>query len=262
MKACRPKYTPERRATTPPRRAKAFQSSSSRSSSARFALEVRGLLGRDRPQPGELARDDDGDDRGDDGQQERPAQAEDQDERRHQDGAEREAGVAAQGEEAHALSAAVARDLVGEPRALGVEGSDAETAQRDRGRGRRIARGDADERDAQPGEQDPERHQPWQREAIGAEPEERLDGRRADARDQDQRAGGAVGDAALVDEEGQQRGERPLSHVGARVPGGQDREPAAVEPGGHRAATPSNAMRRTPARARSASQPWPRRRWR
>ena len=75
--------------------------------------------------------------------------------------------------------------------------------------------------------------------------------------------GGAVGDAALVDEERQQRGHRALRHVGARVPGGEDREAAAVErAGAHRAATPSSAMRSTPSRARSGSQPWPRRRWR
>ena len=177
-------------------------------------------------------------------------------------GPEREARVAAQREEAHPLPAAVAGDLVGEARPLGMEGRDAEAAERHRGRGGRIARRDADERDAQPGEQDAERHQPRQRQAIGAQAEERLDGRRPDARDEDERAGGTVGDAALVDEEGQQRGDRALGHVGARMPGGEDRQPAAVEPGAHRAATPSSAMRSTPSRARSASQPWPRRRWR
>ena len=226
------------------------------------AREVRGLLGGDRPQPGKVAREDDGHDRRDDSQQERPAQAEDQHERRHEDGPEREAGVAAQGEEAHPLPAPSARDLVGEARPFGMEGRDAEAAERHRGRGRRVARRDADEGDAQSGEQDAERHQPRQREAIGAQAEERLDGRRPDARDEDERAGGAVGDPALVDEEGQQRWDRALGHVRAGMPGGEDREAAAIEPRAHRAATPSSAMRSTPSRARSASQPWPRRRWR
>ena len=177
-------------------------------------------------------------------------------------GPEREAGVAAQGEEAHPLPAASARDLVGEARPFGMEGRDAEAAERHRGCGGRVARRDADEGDAQPGEQDAERHQPRQRQAIGAQAEERLDGRRPDARDEDERAGGTVGDAALVDEEGQQRWDRALGHVRAGMPGGEDRQAAAIEPRAQRAATPSSAMRSTPSRARSASQPWPRRRWR
>ena len=144
----------------------------------------------------------------------------------------------------------------------GWKDCDAEAAERHRGGGGRVARRDAHERDPQAGEQDAERHQPRQRQAIGAQAEERLDGRRPDARDEDERAGGAVGDPALVDEEGQQRGDRALGHVGAGMPGGEDREAAAVEPRAHRAATPSRAMRSTPPRARSASQPWPRRRWR
>ena len=146
-------------------------------------------------------------------------------------GPEREAGVAAQREEAHPLPAAVARDLVGEARALGMEGGDADAAEPHRRGGHRVVRAEPDERHAQPGQEDAERQQPRQREAIGAEPEERLDGRRADARDEDEHAGGAVGDAALVDEERQQRRHRALRRVGARVPRGQDREAAAVEPG-------------------------------
>ena len=43
-------------------------------------------------------------------------------------GREREAGVAADAEEAHARAAAVARGVVGVARALGVEGGDAEAA--------------------------------------------------------------------------------------------------------------------------------------
>ena len=65
------------------------------------ALEVRGLLGGDHAQPAELAHEDHGDDRREDGQQQRPAQPEDQHQRRDEDRAEREAGVAAQREEAH-----------------------------------------------------------------------------------------------------------------------------------------------------------------
>ena len=64
-------------------------------------------------------------------------EAEQQDERRDEDRAQREAGIAAQREEAHALAAAIARDLVGEARPLGMEGGDAEAAESHRGGGGR-----------------------------------------------------------------------------------------------------------------------------
>ncbi len=85
-----------------------------------------------------------------DGEQRRRAEPEGRDDERDEQRAEREAGVAADREQAHATRAGRSGDAAREPRALGVERGDPEAADRERSGERREALEQADRRRARP----------------------------------------------------------------------------------------------------------------
>ena len=157
-------------------------------------------------------------------------------------GAECEAGVAAEREQAHPLGLERSRGEVRVTGALGVEGGHADPGQHDRGERQRVAGREARQRDAEARHQHPRDHQPRQLEPVGGVPEQRLDQRGADGRGEHERSRGRVGVAALLHEEGQQRGHGRLAEVHAQVSAAQQAQAAAVELGAQRATTPRSAM--------------------
>ena len=97
----------------------------------------------------------------------RPGQPEQEHGRGHERRAEREAGVATQREQAHARRPARAREVVGVARALGVEGGHAQARHHHGGEREREAWGDRGQPDEHRADEDPQRHQPRQRVAVG-----------------------------------------------------------------------------------------------
>ena len=171
----------------------------------------------------------DGHDRRQHHQAQRPGQPEDQHQRGGQQRPESEAHVAAHREHAHAAPASGARGDAGVARTLGVEGGHTDAADGDRGDGERV--GVQQAHHGQPGARGEHTrgHQPRLAHAVGQQPEQRLDQRRADRGRQHQRAEGGERVAALGGQEGQQRGHGALAHVGARVGQPQQRQAAPVQ---------------------------------
>ena len=88
---------------------------------------------------------------------------------------------------------------------------------------------------ADAGQQQPGRHQPGHRVAVGGQAEERLHDGRGDGRGEHERRGGAVGVAALGDQEGQEGGHGALAHVDAGVAGGENADAAPIDARGNHA---------------------------
>ncbi len=110
-------------------------------------------------------------------------------------------------------------------------------------------------------------YQPGRPHPIGDRAEQRLKQRGAEAREQQQRAGGGVRVAALAHEEHQQWRHRALHEVDRQVPEREHADPAPVDAtrdrgDRHQAETPRTASSTTAERARSGVQRWPVRRWR
>ena len=144
-------------------------------------------------------------------------------------GAEREAGVAADREEAHAGAAARARRVVGVARALRVEGGDAEAADPDGDGGEAEVRRHPREPDPDRRERDAEGHQPGEREAVRDRAERGLDDRGPDRDEQQQSADRGIRIAALGDQERDQGGNGALTEICDRVAGRESGQATAVE---------------------------------
>ena len=169
------------------------------------------------------------------GHERRAVQADDADDGRRQDRPERPAAEPADGEHAHAgaLAPAGSRDVAREAHRLGVVHRDPDRRDDERAAGREVVVELPRERDAGGGEDGADRHHPARADAVGERAEQRLQERRADAREQQQRAGRGVAVAALRDEERQQRGHGALRQVDAQVAEREHPQSAAVEPQRH-----------------------------
>ena len=179
------------------------------------------------------------------GHDRRAAQAHERDDRRRQDRPERPAAETSDREHAHArpLPAGGDRDVAREAHGLGVVHRHADRRDDERAAGREVVVELPGERDAAGRQQRADPHHPARADAIRERSEQRLQERRADAREEQERAGRAVAVAAVGDHERDQRGHGALRQVDAQVAERQHAEAPAVQPARHRR---SESAHRTP----------------
>ena len=184
----------------------------------------------------ELRREHERRDQRDDRDQRDTGQPEDQHGRRDDRRRECPARDAANGEDAHARAAPTARerDVAGEAHRLGVVHRDTDARDRERSTRREVAVGDPDQADAERRERGADGHQPARADAVGDRTEQRLQERRPEAREQEERSCGRVRVAAVAHEERQERRYRSLHEVDRQVPERQRADPATIDPRGNR----------------------------
>jgi hypothetical protein len=226
------------------------------------------LRGRGGSPAAERAQEDGSREEAGDRERRRRVEAEGADAQQHGQRADREADVAADREVAHAASGA-APGAPRHPRRLGMEEGDAQAAQGQRARQRRVGIGQADDAESQPRDHHAERRQQGEVEAVRPDAEEGLDDRGGDRRRRHQGGGARQVEAAVCDQRGQERRHRALAHVGAAVGEGEGEDRARVDrrrlgaaalPGGDaHFRTPATSRSTTCSRARSGSQRCPRR---
>ncbi len=149
-------------------------------------------------------------------------------EKRDDGGPHRDAEVPSHGEDAHSRRAARAGRVVRVAHGLRVEGRDARPGDEDGGRRERVRRRERGGPDPGAREEDSERHEERKGAAVGGRAEERLEDGRDRGRREDEAARGGVREAALGDEERQQRRHGALVGVVHRVRRGEPGEGPAV----------------------------------
>ncbi len=115
-----------------------------------------------------------------------------------------------------------------------MEGGDADSAADDGGQGGGIAARDPDKRDSDAADEHADGHEPGAVHPVRRMAEERLDDRGADGEREEERRRGGVGEAAVANQVGQERGDGALAEIAREVAGGDRRERAPVGPDGGR----------------------------
>ena len=148
------------------------------------------------------------------GQDGRSLQAPVQDSRRDDQGPEGETEGSPHAEETHGRGLLLPRDLIHEPGPLRVKRCHADPTHHDRREDPGVTGSDSRDGEPRPRKEDPGRHQPGGRNAIGQMPEHRLNHRGGDIAGKDDESRGRVGEVVLRNQKRQQGRERALIDVG------------------------------------------------